>query len=205
MNKIPNLGLGLWKVNKSDTESVVYDAIKLGYRYLDCACDYGNEIEVGKAIHRAIKDKLVTRGELWITSKLWNTFHKSEHVEIALQKSLSDLGLDYLDSYLIHFPIAQPYIPIKSKYPPGWSGFINDQESPMEIEKVPLSETWTAMEQLVDKKLVKEIGVCNYNCSLLNDLIAYARIKPKHLQIECHPYLTQNNLIRLAESYGLTV
>jgi len=68
MKQIPNLGLELWKVNKSDTENVVYVAIKFGYRYLACACDYGNEIEVGTAIHRAIKDKLVTRDELWITS-----------------------------------------------------------------------------------------------------------------------------------------
>jgi len=201
----PVIGLGLWKIPNSECADVVYNAIKSGYRHLDSACDYGNEIQVGEGIARAIDDGLCSREELWVTSKLWNTFHAKEHVKLALEKSLSDLGLDYLDSYLIHFPIAQAYVPIESRYPPEW---IFDTEAPepeMICVPVPLIETWQAMEALHSEGLVKHLGVCNYNTGLLNDLMAYAKIKPTQLQIESHPYLTQQRLIRLAGHYNIDV
>jgi D-xylose reductase len=122
-----------------------------------------------------------------------------------LQRSLKDLQLDYLDLYLIHFPIAQKFVPFEDRYPPEW---ITDPESKnptMQLAPVPLMETWQAMEVLVDKGLVKEIGVCNYNTGLLNDLMAYARIKPAALQVESHPYLTQERLMRLAADYDIQV
>jgi len=97
MTTIPPIGFGFWKVAREDAADTAYEAIKAGYRHLDCAADYGNEIEVGEGIARAIGDGLVTRDELWITSKLWNTFHAKEHVEEAARKSLSDLGIDKLD------------------------------------------------------------------------------------------------------------
>jgi len=199
------VGLGLWKLPKSECADIVYNAIKMGYRQLDSACDYGNEVEVGQGIARAIDEGICTREELKITSKLWNTFHAKEHVLPALEKTLADLGLTYLDSYLIHFPIAQPYVPFETRYPPEWI-FNPDSDTPeMLIEPVPLYETWHAMETLVEKGLVKEIGVCNYNSGLLNDLMAYAKIKPSHLQIESHPYLTQERLIKLAQHYNIAV
>lgn len=202
---IPQIGLGLWKIDNSQCADVVYNAIKIGYRLLDSACDYGNEREVGQGIKRAIEDGLCTREDLWITSKLWNTYHQKEHVQLALEKTLEDLGVDYLDSYLIHFPIAQPFVPFETRYPPEW---IFDPEASvpvMETAPVPLFETWQAMEALVEKGLVKNIGVCNYSSGLLNDLMSYAKIKPSELQIESHPYLTQERLIRLAKDYGLSV
>lgn len=202
---IPQIGLGLWKIDNSQCADVVYNAIKIGYRLLDSACDYGNEREVGQGIKRAIEDGLCTREDLWITSKLWNTYHQKEHVQLALEKTLEDLGVDYLDSYLIHFPIAQPFVPFETRYPPEW---IFDPEASvpvMETAPVPLFETWQAMEALVEKGLVKNIGVCNYSSGLLNDLMSYAKIKPSELQIESHPYLTQERLIRLAKDYSLSV
>lgn len=202
---IPQIGLGLWKIDNSQCADVVYNAIKIGYRLLDSACDYGNEREVGQGIKRAIEDGLCTRENLWITSKLWNTYHQKEHVQLALEKTLEDLGVDYLDSYLIHFPIAQPFVPFETRYPPEW---IFDPEASvpvMETAPVPLFETWQAMEALVEKGLVKNIGVCNYSSGLLNDLMSYAKIKPSELQIESHPYLTQERLIRLAKDYSLSV
>ena len=201
----PQIGLGLWKIPKKQCAEVVYNAIKLGYRHLDSACDYGNEIEVGEGISRAIHHGLCRRDDLWITSKLWNTYHRRDHVKPALQKTLSDLGLDYLDSYLIHFPIAQPFVPFETRYPPEWiyDPYVSKPE--MKLAPVPLQETWGAMEGLVEDGLVKHIGVCNYNSGLLNDLMAYAIIKPSELQIESHPYLTQERLIRLATSYGMVV
>ena len=201
----PEIGLGLWKVPKSQCADVVYNAIKLGYRHLDSACDYGNEIEVGQGITRAIADGLCQREDLYVVSKLWNTYHSREHVQPALEKTLADLGLDYLDSYLIHFPIAQPFVPFETRYPPEWIEDPLASEPAMKIAPVPLFETWQAMENLVEQGLVKTIGVCNYSSGLLNDLMAYATIKPSDLQIESHPYLTQERLIRLANDYGIAV
>ena len=201
---LPPIGFGFWKVAREDAADVAYEAIKAGYRHLDCAADYGNEIEVGEGIARAIADGIVTREELWITSKLWNTFHAPEHVEEGCRKSLGDLGLDYLDLYLIHFPIALEYVPIETRYPPEWV-HDPDADSGMKRAKVPLHTTWQAMEGLVDKRLTRRIGVCNYNSALIHDLLTYAKVQPYTLQIEAHPYLTQERLIRLAKDYGMEV
>ena len=204
-NSMPVVGLGLWKIDPANVAKAVYDAIKAGYRHLDSAADYGNEAEVGEGIKRAIDDGLCTREELWVTSKLWNTFHREEHVAAACRKSLDDVGLDYFDLYLVHFPIALKYVDFADRYPPEWL-FDPSAEAPtMQRDLVPLSETWSAMERLVDDGLARHIGVCNYNTSLLHDLMSYARIKPAMLQIESHPYLTQEALIRTAQEYGMAV
>ena len=83
---MPKVGLGLWKIAQEDCAQAVYDAISIGYRHLDSACDYGNEKQVGEGIKRAIDDGLCSREDLWITSKLWNTYHAKEHVKPALEK-----------------------------------------------------------------------------------------------------------------------
>ena len=203
--EIEKIGLGLWKISNDECADIVYNAIKIGYRHLDSACDYGNEVEVGKGINRALDEGLCRREDLKVTSKLWNTYHSKEHVKQALEKTLTDLNLDYLDSYLIHFPIAQPFVPFETRYPPEWVFDPQSEEPEMKIAPVPLYETWQAMENLYQQGLVKSIGVCNYNSGLLNDLMSYAKIKPAELQIESHPYLTQEKLIRLAKSYGIAV
>jgi D-xylose reductase len=117
---MPAVGLGLWKLPNEDCQRVVVNAIKAGYRLLDGACDYGNEKEVGLGIKQAIDEGLVKRDELWITSKLWNTYHRKEHVRDACLKTLSDLGVDYLDLYLVHFPVALKFVPFDQRYPPSW-------------------------------------------------------------------------------------
>ncbi|NKB34363.1 MAG: aldo/keto reductase [Pseudomonadales bacterium] len=202
---MPAVGLGLWKIDKAATAQAVVDAIELGYRQLDSAADYGNEQETGQGIKAALEQGLCSREDLWITSKLWNTFHRPEHVQTACEKTLTDLGTDYLDLYLVHFPIALKYVDIETRYPPEWLYDPNADAPKMEIDPVPLHETWGAMERLVESGLVKEIGVCNYNSALLHDLMAYAKINPAMLQIESHPYLTQERLIRTAQAYDMAV
>ena len=203
--EMPRIGFGLWKIPREETAASVIEAVRAGYRHFDSAADYANEAETGEGLSQAIAEGLVTREELWVTSKLWNTFHAAEHVEEACRKTLSDLRLDYLDLYLIHFPIALEYVPIDVRYPPEW---LHDPDAPDPVMKrapVPLQETWMAMETLVHKGLVNRIGVCNYNTALIHDLMSYATIRPAMLQIEAHPYLTQEKLIRCARGYGIDV
>jgi D-xylose reductase len=203
--RMPAVGLGLWKIDADTVGDAVYQAIKLGYRHLDSAADYGNEKQVGEGIARALADGLCSREELWVTSKLWNTYHRREHVEAACRKSMADLGLDYLDLYLVHFPIALRYVDFADRYPPEWIYDPAAAEPGMQLDAVPLSETWGAMEQLVEAGIARQIGVCNYSASLLHDLMSYARIKPAMLQIESHPYLTQEAVLRTAQAYNIAV
>lgn len=197
MDSIPSVGYGLWKIPQEQCADLVYDAIAAGYRHLDSACDYGNEKEVGEGIRRALADGLCTREELWVTSKLWNTYHAAEHVEAALRRTLGDLDLEYLDLYLIHFPIAQAFVPFEDRYPPEWFFDPEQPEAGVKLAPIPLAETWAAMEALQRAGHTRQIGVCNYNTALLRDLLNYARIKPAMLQVESHPYLTQEKLLKL--------
>ena len=204
-DEYPAVGLGLWKIDRDETADLVHAAISAGYRHLDSAADYGNERETGDGIRNAIEADCCRREDLWVTSKLWNTYHRQHHVRSACEKTLSDLGLDYLDLYLIHFPISLKFVAFDQRYPPEWYFDPDLAEPRMQIDPVPLHETWAAMEELKQAGLVKHIGVCNYGSALLHDLMAYAKLQPEVLQIESHPFLTQEKLIRLAKSYNMTV
>ena len=204
-DQLPVMGLGLWKIDRAETARVVHDAIKVGYRHIDAACDYGNESEAGMGISRAIADGLCSRDELWVTSKLWNTYHAPAHVRAAAEKSLSDLQVDTLDLYLIHFPIALQFVPFDKNYPPGWFADPTSKSPRMEPSRIPISETWGAMEELVRAGLVKNIGVCNFGCSLIRDLLSYATISSAVLQVELHPYLVQDKLVRFCNENRIAV
>ena len=165
--------------------------------------DYGNEVEAGQGVARAIKEGIVKREELFIVSKLWNTFHDGDKVEPIVKRQLKDWGIDYFDLYVIHFPVALEWIDPAVRYPPGWH--YDDAETEVRLSKATIQETWTAMEALVGKGLAKSIGVSNFQAQLLYDLLRYAKIRPATLQIEHHPYLVQADLLRLAKNEGITV
>jgi D-xylose reductase len=203
--QLPAVGLGFWKVPKPAAADLVRQAIRTGYRHFDCACDYGNEAEVGAGIAAALAAGECRRSNLWVTSKLWNTYHARQHVRFAVERTLRDLRLDYLDLYLIHFPIAQEFVPFETRYPPEWFFEPSDAHPKMKFARVPLSETWAAMEELVSAGLVRHIGVCNYGTALLRDLLSYARVRPAVLQVELHPYLAQEKLLRFARESGIAV
>ena len=202
---LPAVGLGLWKIEKHAVAELIEHAIQSGYRHLDSACDYGNEMEVGVGIESVLSKGLCRREDLWVTSKLWNTFHKPEHVRPALERTLRDLRLDYLDCYLIHFPIALAYVAPETRYPPGWFFDPKAEEPCMQALPIPLADTWGAMEELVDAGLVQRIGVCNYNVALLRDLLSIARVQPAVLQVEMHPLLTQEKLLRFCRESKIAV
>lgn len=164
--------------------------------------DYGNEVEAGQGVARAIKDGLVKREDLFIVSKLWNSFHDKEQVEPIARKQLADWGIEYFDLFYIHFPVALKYVDPKVRYPPGWAF---DGKEDYQLSNASIQETWQAMESLVDKKLAKSIGISNFQGALILDLLRYAKIRPAVLQIEHHPYLVQETLLKLAKEQGIAV
>lgn len=150
---------------------------------------------------RAIKDGLVKREELFLVSKLWNSFHDHDRVEPICEKQLQDWGIEYFDLYIVHFPISLKYVDPKDRYPPG---FTYDGKNVVP-GNATIQETWTAMEKLVGNGLAKSIGISNFNAQLLMDLLRYAKIPPATLQIEHHPYLTQEGLVKYAQDQGITI
>ncbi|SHI82913.1 aldo/keto reductase [Pseudozobellia thermophila] len=183
-DEMPILGLGTFRSEPNEVYNAVFFAIKMGYRHIDCAAAYGNEKEVGKAIAEAIKQGLVTREDLWVTSKLWNASHGEENVIPALHQTLEDLQLNYLDLYLIHWPVA---LKKGTEMPERASDFVP-------LSEVPLTNTWKGMEAALEEGLTKHIGVSNFNENHLKEIMATAVHQPEMNQVEIHPFLQQEAL-----------
>lgn len=150
---------------------------------------------------RAIKEGLVKREELFLVSKLWNSFHDYERVKPIAKKQLQDWGIDYFDLYIVHFPIALKYVDPSVRYPPG---FFYEGDK-VETSNTSLAQTWKAMEELYEEGLAKSIGISNYNGALILDLFRYAKQTPQTLQIEHHPYLTQEPLLAVCKERDIAV
>lgn len=173
--KMPWFGIGVFKVEEGpELVNAVKFAIKHGYRSIDTAAIYGNEESVGEAIRAGIKETGVSREDLFITSKVWNADLGYESTIAAYETSIKKLGLDYLDLYLIHWPVEGKY-----------------------------KEAWRALETLYKEGKVKAIGVSNFQIHHLEDLMKDAEIKPMVNQVEYHPRLTQKNLQAYCQEQGI--
>ncbi len=192
-DEMPALGLGTWKSDKGEVYKALRTAIEIGYRHIDCALLYGNEPEIGEAFTDSIKAGDVNREDLFITSKLWNNAHYPEAVLPNIQTSLKNLQLDYLDLYLIHWPVAlKPHIIFPEK-----------GEDMLSINEIPLETTWAAMVPLKEIGLAKHIGVSNFSISKLEKISASAGVKPEVNQVESHLYLQQNELLNYCKTKGI--
>ncbi|GJU61677.1 NADPH-dependent aldo-keto reductase, chloroplastic-like protein [Tanacetum coccineum] len=187
--KIPSVGLGTWQSEPGLVGQAVL--LSVGYRHIDCAQVYGNEKEIGLALKKLFEDGVVKREDLWITSKLWCNNHAPEDVTLALNSTLSDLQLEYIDLYLIHWP---------ARLKAGTSGFKPENLIPTDIPA-----TWKAMEALYDCGKARTIGVSNFSSKKLGDLLDYARVPPAVNQVECHPSWQQTKLREFCKSKGVHI
>ncbi|MED6181396.1 NADP-dependent D-sorbitol-6-phosphate dehydrogenase [Stylosanthes scabra] len=196
--KMPIIGLGVWRMEPQLVKDLILNSIKIGYRHFDCAADYKNEAEVGVALKEAFSTGLVKREDLFITTKLWNSDHG--HVLEACKDSLKKLQLDYLDLYLVHFPVATRHTGV------GTTDSALGEDGVLDIDTtISLETTWRAMEDLVSKGLVRSIGISNYDIFLTRDCLAYSKIKPAVNQIETHPYFQRDSLVKFCQKHGVCV
>lgn len=193
---MPAMGLGTFGSDKYTPDQVseaVFGAVSAGYRMLDCASVYQNEDRIGEVLDRLFKEKVVSREELFITSKVWNDQHRE--VKKACKKSLSDLHLKYIDLYFVHWPFP-------NYHAPGCDGDSRNPDSkPFSVDE--FMDTWKQCEELVDAGLVKAIGMSNMTVSKLEKVLPLCRIKPAALEMECHPSFQQQELFDYAVSKGI--
>ncbi|GAA6101851.1 aldose reductase-related protein 2 [Tachysurus ichikawai] len=188
-NWMPLLGLGTWKGKKTSAElcqGAAETAIAAGYRHLDTAYSYGNEVELGKAIHSKMQQGIIKRQDMFIVSKLWGTHHAPKDIPLCLNKSIGDLQLEYLDLYLVHFPVGLQKVD---------NELFPMKDGKMLTSDIDYVDVWKGMEALKASGKVKSIGVSNFSIQQLERLLSVAKIPPAVNQVELHPYFVQSDLI----------
>ncbi len=191
----PAFGLGTWLSEPELVYRAVRDAIEMGYRHIDAAWIYFNEEEVGRGIREAIANRDVTREDLWVTTKLWNDCHAPQDVMPALETSLKQLGLDYVDLYLMHWPVAHPKGVVR---PADGSEFLS-------LEERPLEATWEAMTKLPGTAKALHVGVSNFSISKVDTITNAVGQQPAVNQVELHPYNAQVELVAGMKERGVAV
>ncbi|XP_021378508.1 aldose reductase-like isoform X2 [Mizuhopecten yessoensis] len=195
--KIPCVGLGTWESKPGDFRAAVKTAIGLGYRHFDCALAYGNEKEIGEAFKEITDEGTVKREELFITTKLWNTYHSKARVLEGCKESLTNFGLDYIDLYIIHWPFA-------TRENDGLYPLTPDGKT--DVVDIDFIETWTAMQDLVDEGMCRSIGVSNFNSKQIQRILDLGLKHPLSCnQIEISPYNSNGNLLQFCQSKGIVV
>ncbi len=195
--RMPAIGLGTFgsdHASAGEVAEAVRGAAAVGYRHFDCASVYGNENEIGAALKEILNHGL-RREELWITSKLWNDKHGEQDVIPSCRQSLADLGLDYLDMYLVHWPLP-------NFHPPGCDVTFRGSGAEAYIHEHFL-QTWRKMEELVDRGLVRHIGTSNMTIPKLKLVLRDARIKPAANEMELHPHFQQPELFEFVRANGV--
>ena len=194
---IPALGFGTLIPDATETRNATRTALQAGFRHFDCAERYRNEEQVGLAIQEAIRAGSISRKDLFITTKLWNTNHRPERVLPAFEASRNRLQLDYIDLYLIHTPFA---------FQPGDNQDPRDQNGNVIYDRgISLLDTWRALENLVDGGKCRAIGLSDVGLDQTREIFQSARIKPAVVQVESHPYLPQTELLEFCNSNGIVM
>ena len=196
--KVPAIGLGTFGSDKYSSEQIaeaVYGGIKAGYRMIDCASVYQNEDRIGESIERVLKEGIVERSELFITSKVWNDMHGEGKVAESCEKSIRDLRSSYLDLYLVHWPFP-------NYHAPGCDGDSRNPDSrPFSTEE--FMSTWRQCEALVDAGKVKYIGMSNMTITKLEQVLPLCRIKPTVLEVEINPTFQQPKLFAYCKAHDI--
>jgi alcohol dehydrogenase (NADP+) len=197
--KMPALGFGTLIPDHAETITATKAALEAGFRHFDCAERYGNEREVGQALHEglATSSGKISREDVFITTKLWNSNHRPDRVEPAFEASLARLQLNYLDLYLIHTPFA---------FQPGDNQDPRDKDGNVIYDpKTTLLDTWKALEALVDHGKCRAIGLSDITLDKLKPVYESARIKPAVVQVESHPYLPETELLQYCKENGIVL
>ncbi|KAK6190279.1 hypothetical protein SNE40_002186 [Patella caerulea] len=198
-DKIPTVGLGTWTVwqgAEGEIYRAVKEAIKVGYRHIDCAWFYKNQGEVGQAIKESIEEGTIKREDLFVTTKVWNTAHRRDAVKENLKQSLSQLGLSYVNLLLVHYPIS---------FKDGDDPYPKDNDGNIIFAYHDIVDTWKGMEDCIDADLTRNIGLSNFNHLQVQRIIDASRIRPSVIQLEVNPLLSNTQLVEYCQKRDIGV